>query len=620
MKYDPFILPFITGMAFVLLVVFGKWIHWFRGLPASDRQLFLKGLFSRKFIYASREVVSESLLHRKVFRANFWLGYMHMSLAFGWFLLIVAGNLETRWYSHGTMNPPWYPIFFEFFVHDLKELPYRKFFVFAMDFLLLFVLSGLFIAMYKRYSSSIVGMKRTTRQNTIDKLALTSLWMVFPLRLLAESFNAGLFDTGGFLTNTLGHYLARFLPLEVLRYPAWLAYSTALGTFFVSMPFTRYMHILTEVFLIFLRRFGIREKQEHSSFTEVELNACSRCGLCIDQCQLSSDLAIHNIQPAYFLRDLRDKVPDQFKTDTCLICGRCNVSCPVGIENTVIRLNERSRSQCFSENSYDYIGRQEVKTGKVAFFAGCMGHLNPSVTRAMLALFDKAGVEVSFIDEDGSICCGRPLKLSGNFRVAEVLVSKNRELIRESGAGILVTTCPICYKMFRDDYRLDIPVFHHSEYLLKLVAEKKLETVFSPATVVFHDPCDLGRGSGIYNQPRRLIARSYSLVEAGDERRYSLCCGGSLGMADLTAENRKVITRATLASLTVNEPDIIATACPLCKKTFAAQSEVRVADLAELLLESVNNRPVVQRQASSGNRNHPAALASVVEQDFNGIS
>jgi len=612
MKYDPFVLPFISGMAFVLFVVFRKWALWFKGLPYSDKKLFLKGLFSRKFIYASREVVSESLLHRKVFRANFRLGYMHMSLAFGWFLLILAGNLETRWYSHGTLNPPWYPIFFEFFVHDLKELPYRRFFVFAMDFLLLFVLSGLFIAIYKRYRSSIVGMKKTTRQKTIDKLALTSLWMIFPLRLLAESFNAGLFDTGGFLTNTLGHYFARFLPLEILRYPTWLAYSTALGIFFISMPFTRYMHILTEIFLIFLRRFGVREKQAHTTFTEVELNACSRCGICIDNCQLSSELGINNIQPAYFLRDLRDKKPERFKTETCLICGRCNNSCPVGIENTTIRLNERSIKQGFSASAFEYIGRQKVKAGKVAFFAGCMGHLNPLTTKAMLALFNKAGIDVLFLDEDGSICCGRPLKLSGNYKAAENLVAKNKELIDQSGVEILVTSCPICYKMFRDDYQLEIPVYHHSEYLLKLVEEKRLQPGFSPSTVVFHDPCELGRGSGIYDQPRTLIARSYPLVEAGNKREDSLCCGGSLGITALSGDSRRTLTEATLLSLNYNHPDIIATACPLCKKTFAVQANTRVADIAELLLEAVNHKPKLQK-ASISVKHKPADSLSVVE-------
>lgn len=613
MKYDPFVLPFISGMAFVLIVVFGKWTRWFRDLPGSDQKLFFNGLFSRKFFYASLEVVSESLFHRKVFRTNFWLGYMHMSLAFGWFMLIVAGNLETRWYSHGVMNPPWYPIFFEFFAHDLKDLPYRRFFVFAMDFLLLFVLSGLFIAVFKRFRSNVVGMKKTIRHKTIDKLALTSLWMVFPLRLLAESFNAGLYDTGGFLTNTLGHIFAGFLPLEILRYPAWLAYSIALGTFFASLPFTRYMHILTEIFLIFLRRFGIREKQEHSSFTRVELNACSRCGICIDKCQLSSDLQINHIQPAYFLRDLRDEAHDQFKNDTCLICGRCNTSCPVGIENTVIRLNERNLNPVFPTKTFGYIGPQTVKTGKVAFFAGCMGHLNPSTIKAMLALFSEAGITVSFIDEDGSICCGRPLKLSGNGNAAENLVIKNTELIRASEAGCLVTTCPICYKMFKEDYRLGIPVYHHSEYLLKLVEENLLKPAFSPESVVFHDPCELGRGSGIYDQPRKLIARTHALVAADSEKESALCCGGSLGNHTLSGDQRRLITHGALKSLMKNKPGIIATSCPMCRKSFAAQSEVRVADIAELLNEVLIKVPDQTKSGKTGKQKPVVVMAEVIE-------
>ena len=40
-------------------------------------------------------VVSESLHHRRIFRVNPLLGYMHMSLAFGWFLLIAVGWAET---------------------------------------------------------------------------------------------------------------------------------------------------------------------------------------------------------------------------------------------------------------------------------------------------------------------------------------------------------------------------------------------------------------------------------------------------------------------------------------------------------------------------------------------
>ncbi len=39
--------------------------------------------------------------------------------------------------------------------------------------------------------------------------------------------------------------------------------------------------------------------------------------------------------------------------------------------------------------------------------------------------------------------------------------------------------------------------------------------------------------------------------------------------------------------LTRNNPDILATACPLCKKTFAAVTETRVADIAEIVSEAL---------------------------------
>ena len=122
-----------------------------------------------------------------------------MSLAFGWFLLIVMGNLETRIFTHGQLNPPYVPIFFEFFEHDLSTLRYREVFTFTMDFLLLFVLSGVALAYMKRATSKPLGMKKATKHAFIDKGANIALANI-PLRLAAESVTAGLYDSGGFFT------------------------------------------------------------------------------------------------------------------------------------------------------------------------------------------------------------------------------------------------------------------------------------------------------------------------------------------------------------------------------------------------------------------------------------
>ena len=89
--FAPFTIPFIVGTLFLFAVVLTKWSLWFVRLPKMDRRLVRHNFFTRNTLFAVWEVVRESLLHARIFRVNPRLGYMHMSLAFGWFLLIVVG-------------------------------------------------------------------------------------------------------------------------------------------------------------------------------------------------------------------------------------------------------------------------------------------------------------------------------------------------------------------------------------------------------------------------------------------------------------------------------------------------------------------------------------------------
>ena len=70
----------------------------------------------------------------------------------------------------------------------------------AMDFTLLVVLSGIVVAILRRFRPKITGMKKNTKHSTGDRLALTALWLIFPLRLLAESATAGYAQNGSFMT------------------------------------------------------------------------------------------------------------------------------------------------------------------------------------------------------------------------------------------------------------------------------------------------------------------------------------------------------------------------------------------------------------------------------------
>ncbi|MGD9976870.1 MAG: heterodisulfide reductase-related iron-sulfur binding cluster [Bacteroidales bacterium] len=599
MKFHPFVLPFSIGLTFVILYIVGMWTYWIIRLSSREQKIVWKRLFSLRTVKAIWESIMESLLHRKIFRKNALLGYMHMSLAFGWFMLIVLGNMESRLYPHGKINPPYYPIFFEFFRHDLSPLrEYEEIFTFLMDFFLLLVISGIGLAFFKRIKSKFLGMRKTTKHILIDRIALTSLWFIFPLRILAESVTAGLYNTGHFFTNFLGQQVIYNLPLDQLYYPAWWAYSISLGLFFVTLPFSRYMHIPAEILLIFLRKYGVKEKEAHSTFTKLETNACSRCGICIDSCQLSTDLNINDTQPAYFIRDLRYSQPNQRLRETCMMCMRCVEACPVGIEITKIRTNDRKRYQPFGKNSYAYLSGYSYPKAKIAFFAGCMGHLTPSAIKSTLKLFDTAKVDYTFIDRDGSICCGRPLHLAGQANAAKQLIDKNNSLIHNSGAEVLVTTCPICAREFKQNYHLNIPVLHHSQFLLQLVNENKLSFGKTNQNIAYHDPCELSRGLKVTEEPRELLAKIGNLTETGNQTRSnSLCCGGSLGISNISAEQKKAIAASTIRQISDATTDVVATACPLCKKTFnAAQSDVPIQDISEILAKNVAINENTQRK------------------------
>jgi Fe-S oxidoreductase len=484
-----------------------------------------------------------------------------------------------------------------------------------MDLLLLLVLSGVVLAFAKRIYSKAYGMKRTTRLMLGDRFALTSLWMIFPFRLLAESLSSAAFGGGDFLTANTGKLLGTFLPAASLYYPAWWAYSLALGVFFVALPYSRYMHIPTEVVLIFSRHFGLTEGKSRTSYTEIEINSCSRCGICLDTCQLSFAGGVHTVQSAYQLKAIRYRNIQPKETLNCLMCGRCDQACPVGIDISSIRLITRNELNG-KEPDPSFVNPPfpEVKKADVLYFAGCMTHQTPSIKRAMQNILKTAGISYWFMDEAGGLCCGRPMMLAGHKGQADLMKESNKKLIKASGASTLVTSCPICYKMFVQEYELDIRVVHHTEYLLELTSQQKIRPRHLNASAVYHDPCELSREIRIYEEPRRMLENVVFLNKAGYEKDDTLCCGSSL--ANITADNGVRMRVAADAYHKINDQDadFFVTSCPMCKKAFEQVSDVPVRDLAELVNSAL--QPVTAIPKKMQNARHESHTACVREPEL----
>lgn len=585
----------MAGATFMFFCVALKYLSWLKNLPSRDMLLIVKRLFTYHTLTAVWEVVSESLLHRRIFRRNVVLGYMHMSLAFGWFLLITIGWWETIVY----LGPKWIPlqghVFFKYFIPLNGIEGHQPLFDNIMDALLLFVLSGVALAWLKRLRSRMMGMRRTTKHIFFDRIALSALWFIFPLRLLAESITCAIYGGGGFLTENIGFLLSDLVSSDVLMLlyePSWWAYSSALGIFFVAMPFSRYMHIFTEIPLIFLRHYRLRPEAKEKSYDNFEVEACSRCGICIDPCQLQSVLGINEVQSVYFLRDRRYNMLQQKVAYNCLMCGRCEAVCPVGINLNTLRQNSRTSMRNIpNEGRYNYLKNLDRSQGegRVGYFAGCMTLLTPNTLSAMQRIFDAAGDEVWWADKDGGVCCGRPLKLSGEADSAQKMIDYNKSLFEKHHITTLVTSCPICLRVFREEYDLEgIEVLHHSEYILRLLNQNRLKVNYSPERrYTYHDPCELGRGSGIYDEPRAVIEAVGVLLEPKHTRKDSLCCGSSVANTAISDAQQLTLARSVAEELEATGAETIVTACPLCKKAIARGSEQQVSDLSEIIANSL---------------------------------
>ena len=569
--FHPFVLPFVLGMAFVLTCCAVGFVRVIGQLPKDDRKKFWRSLVTPKTAWANvRDLVGDCLLHVKIWKRNPVLGYMHSAIAFGWFMIIVIGHImlftlkplegvEVEGVAR-TFTNFYYPIFFKYFA---EETPV---FAFLMDFFLLMIISGILIAVVKKIHSKIVGVKRVMKFGFADNMIRFALWTIFPFRLIAEKTNIMAF---------------------------WWLYSLDLMAFMFMLPFTRYMHIPTEALFILLRHAGLKPREPRKGYALAQIYSCPSCGLCIDACPMSVNDKNSGNTSAYFMKRLRngDKEEAQRIAETCMQCGKCVAICPVSIESCDIKMSQREAVPYTINSDHSFLGAydpSEASNAPILYFAGCMTQLTPKIMRAMKQIMEAAGEKYEFLDKDGGICCGRPMLLSGKTAEAQAMMAKNTELIKKSSAKRLVLSCPICYKVFKEEYQLEgIEILHHTQYIDELIKQGKLKVDKNDVNYVYHDPCELGRAFGVYDEPRDVIESIGNLRKAKSEKELSICCGGSLGSFNLTQQERDEITANSVNDLIHNHPDEIVTACPLCLKTFARKSPVAVKDIAEVVANNL---------------------------------
>ena len=313
--------------------------------------------------------------------------------------------------------------------------------------------------------------------------------------------------------------------------------------------------------------------------------ACYQCGRCTSICTMRR---VSKTSPRSSIYN--SNVYGIFSNDiwTCLTCGLCQLECPQQVDFLSFIKEERDGKLPLeiahlgvftelTELSSKLDGNIEVhqfdskdpksKDLKYGYFPGCVESLGlflhdvgtnfNEITTSSLKLLYKLGIEPQVINMK---CCGHDILWQGKKNVFDRLKKYNTKYLNESGIQTLVTSCAECYRTFSKDYNLDIKVVHISELLDKLGL--KIGT-----DVTYHDPCRLGRHTGMYEAPRNaLILNGVNIKEMEHSKENALCCGVS-GFMNCN-EQTKALRIARMNEAQMTGTKTLITTCPKCLAHF----------------------------------------------------
>ncbi len=396
---------------------------------------------------------------------------------------------------------------------------------------------------------------------------------------------------------------------------------------------------------------------DHFSITQlVELDACTRCGQCVDWCPTFSEVKDDSVHPLgkiarekelihsqfglrarlFGKRNLNGKVAELSKgLYRCTLCARCAVVCPVGLQTRDLWL--AMREQMIELGQYpdafnrlrDTIasarnisgdvntnrtlwsdglpskpeGLVGKRTAETVYFIGCVGAMFPAaygIPQSLTQTLVRAGADFTTCGGE-EWCCGFPLILAGMRDAAVELMRHNVETVRAMGAKRLVASCPSCFHTWHSDYpkilgqELGFEVMHSTQYLAELVERKQIRLGKFEQKVTYHDPCDLGRTSGVYDEPRYVFQQipGLQLVEMEDHRERALCCGGGGDMEMAEPELTAAVAKRRVGQAQATGAQIITSACQQCKRTLSTavrkeKMRVKVMDITEVVWNSIS--------------------------------
>jgi heterodisulfide reductase subunit D len=315
---------------------------------------------------------------------------------------------------------------------------------------------------------------------------------------------------------------------------------------------------------------------------------------------------------------------------TCTECGGCQVICSEqGNKNplkTIVALRERAfrdelaplpehEALIKSIENYDNpwqqprarrdawmkkLGLADARKQKVdtLYYVGCTMAYDPklqSVAKTTAEILKAAGVNFGVLGRD-ELCCGSTLLRMGDYDAYEKKAKANVEALNSLGVERIITSCSGCNSVLREEYEdfggLEPDVMHSLELVDEFIESGHIK-LKKPVKVkvTYHDPCHLGRYTGVYDAPRKILEAipGVELVEMPRNRANAFCCGAGAGVRTAFPEFASWVASERVREAKSTGASMLVTACPFCEQNLgeATGPEMRLVDILELVRESM---------------------------------
>jgi Fe-S oxidoreductase len=443
-------------------------------------------------------------------------------------------------------------------------------------------------------------------------------------------------------------YLADYA-FEPGRWNWWL-HTVALLIFLPLIPHTKHLHLILSPAAIFAKREGFSQipplegdedlglvtAKDVTWVDALQAFSCVECGRCTEQCPASNTGKELNPKEVILgLRnDLREgvenlRVPEK-AIFQCTTCGGCEAVCPVGIQHLPVivgmrrgKVNTGEWEDAFGTKMFlgleksgnalgfasgdrqKFIEKNELPifdgTQEYCLWLGCMGSYDPQGRETVLALvrvLDHLGITFGVLRKEK--CTGDPARRLGNDLLFQQMAESGIEQLE--GASKVLSICPHCVRTIGTDWAeagATFAVEHHTELLAR--HRDRLPVGTGEGSVVFHDPCYLGRYRGVYEEPREVLRDGAQLMEAAKHRDKSYCCGAGGGMMFLGEEEGQRVNVTRARQLAETGAETVAVGCPFCQSMFR-DALTQVSDRPPKLLDVA--QIVANRLPQNGTSSH----------------